>query len=130
MLWGVLADAGVGQGITITVSVDDRLAEVLSPDRASLSYAPPVIVALTLSRSAQRGHMDCSAVGDDGLSTVAPGNATVTIDGANFGNGTALSVTIHDRVCDVTSATNTRILCVTVVCEGASRACAVVMSRT
>ena len=104
--------------IDIALVIAGQSATVLH-DALLLSYAAPVVSALTLSPVIGDNTMDCSSIGPDGRPVSSVGSAIVLIDGANFGgNQSEVFVQIGRDDCNILTSTESRIVCSARSCTG------------
>jgi hypothetical protein len=86
-----------------------------------LAYGRPRIGGVTLDRTVAQPLMDCAVVAGDG--TPAPGNlgapnATILVQGVNFGAGEATQVTVGGVPCALVRCAHATLSCVTPMCVG------------
>ena len=105
--------------IEVNVVVGGQRQRLPSTAFCTLSYAPPGVVAVTLQHSGSVLELDCTTVDASGFPRVRGRTATVVIDGLHFGTGEQVFVTVRGVPCAVTSVTQTRIMCITELCDGA-----------
>ncbi len=110
-----------GQGVSdVTVSL--TIAGQAASDLPPIHFAAPRVIAMRLLRPSEGGGvLDCSVVRVDGRPENGDGTqqAGVVIEGVNFGQGNAVSVTIGSHPCRLLLPANaSHVVCETPYCTG------------
>ncbi len=124
--WSLELGAGAGAGAGAGTAGSPAPTPTPTPMPLLVRYGVPRMTGLSLFRQgldSGTSVMDCSVVGPEGLGPqgASGARALLAIDGVNFDNATAATVTVGGMPCTVQAAwtSGQRIVCATPVCLGA-----------